>query len=274
MHDPLTLAFTIKSPFRKTSKMFPNGYRNPLIEIWHEDPCRDGSDDSCGWFQRSRHGDKEVLERIVKRFEFDWDRTYSPSREDHDEEDGDFKPKTYFCGYFQPDGMPHLSPIGIVLNLFFLAALEVFKDDRKRADRFMRGHLFDIMLFTENPTDSLFDGLTRKFERGCGEAQTPQRRTDRIHSMASCIYAWILRAERPWWKHPKWHVHHWRIRIPVLQALRRFLFSRCQKCGGRFKWGETPVSHQWERPRPRAFEWLRGERDIEHQHHTSAQSPK
>ncbi len=62
--------------------------------------------------------------------------------------------------------------------------------------------------------------------------------------------------ERPWWRHPRWHVWHWRIQIPAVQDLKRWLFSRCSKCGGRFTWGYCPVSDSWNGPGPR---WFRGE---------------
>jgi hypothetical protein len=186
--------------------------------LWHKDPCnkRGCGDDSCGWFKRASHGDPEVLAKIVKAFEFDWDRSWSPSREDHEPEDGPFVKHVYSCGYFhQGSGQPHFSVQGITLNLFFVAAGIVFNTDGrrnwKRSKKFMRDHLFDILMFAENPTDSLHDGLTRKFQIGCGEEQTERTRKERIESMASCIYGWILRAEQPWYRHPRWHVHHWRI---------------------------------------------------------------
>ena len=57
MHDPMTVAFEIKSPLRgRPSKLWPKGYRNSLVTIWHRDPLRFENkicrrdDDSCGWF--------------------------------------------------------------------------------------------------------------------------------------------------------------------------------------------------------------------------------
>lgn len=75
MHDPLTVAFEIRYPWRKYKK-WPKGvtnfeqipaseqskyspwwkdsYRDTLARIWHRDPCADGSDDSCDWFGNTR----------------------------------------------------------------------------------------------------------------------------------------------------------------------------------------------------------------------------
>ena len=66
MHDPSTVAFEIKYPFpEEVNKKTGYVYRRPIITIWHEDPCTDGTDDSCGRFLRSRHLNQEVLKRYA-----------------------------------------------------------------------------------------------------------------------------------------------------------------------------------------------------------------
>lgn len=254
MHDPLTVAFNVKIPlcFKRENTLYKDKRREwqfyDLATIWHKDPEKDGTDDSCGWFMRARHGKKEVLEQIVKDFEFDWDKVFIPSREDHDPEDGEYQKRVYHRGYFRPNGDPHFSVSAIVLNLFLIAASRHFACDGltnwRKSKRFMRKHLFDILLFAENPTDSLFDGITRKFEKNCGEEYGERARTERIRNMASCIYAWILRAEQPWYRHPRWHIHHWRIQIHFFQMLKRCLYDRCAMCGKGFRWKES-VCGDW-----------------------------
>lgn len=231
MHDPLTVAFEIKYPWRagRIGIKTNHPYRKSFITIWHKDPEKDGTDDSCGWFMRSRHGSVSVLNKIKKSFEQNWDRVFT----------SDESGKTYFCGYFNPvSGDPVMSVYAIVLNLIFLAAREVLGGSdygRVRARRFCTKHLVEILLFAENPVDSLHDSIILKFGKS-------ENREKRISSMASCIYAWILREQRPWWKHPKWHVWHWRIQVHPLQKLWRFLFRRCCKCGKRLGWNESPIS--------------------------------
>lgn len=66
---------------------------------------------------------------------------------------------------------------------------------------------------------------------------------------------------RPWWRKPRWHVHHWRVQWHFGQTLRRYLLTRCCKCGRRFQWGESPMSG-WDAPRA---PWWRGERGMRHQ---------
>jgi hypothetical protein len=247
MHDSQTQAFVIPFPWftRHRLKTFSYRYWHPFITVWHVDPEKDGTDDSCGWFMRSRHGDQAVLEKIIKRFDEDWDRVFESRKEDSTGEPIGPVEKVYYCGYFYPEnagaGMPNMSVTAIALNLFFLAACVHFnKDGRtnwKKPRRWMQRRLFDIMLFAENPTDSLRDDIVRKWG-------TSTNRKERIERMASCIYAWILREERPWWKHPRWHIWHWKLQIHPWQKLKRWAFERCAYCGRGFKWGEV-VTGNW-----------------------------
>lgn len=254
MHDPETLAWTIPSPIRRKSKLFPKGFRSSIVDIWHVDPQHHGSDDSCGWFMRAWHGDEAVLNRIIKRFEFDWDRTFESGN------------KKYMVGYFDdsPAGMPVLSVQAIALNLFFLAALEHFdkghaewKKSRPKTDRFMREHLFDILLFAENPTDSLNTSIARKF----GYTEHRGEREQRIGEIAACIYGWILRSDRPWYKHPRYHIHHMRVRIHAITTFKRWAFSKCCRCGQRFAWGYCPTTSQWDAEGP---QWFKSEKYVYH----------
>lgn len=68
------------------------------------------------------------------------------------------------------------------------------------------------------------------------------------------------KAGRPWWKHPKWHVHHWRISWRFLVHLKRRLFSRCSRCGRRFPWGYAPIG-TWGSTGPK---WFRSEAKTYH----------
>lgn len=44
----------------------------------------------------------------------------------------------------------------------------------------------------------------------------------------------------------KFHVHHWRIQVPMAQEARRWLFQRCAWCGGPSRRGNlVNVSHSW-----------------------------
>lgn len=253
MHDPMTVAHEIKYPWRAYSRKqieqrarsrdvtydhpsmaFERSYRETFITIWHVDPERDGTDDSCGWFMRARHGNPEALKKIERRFAFEWS-TGVP------------------FGWFNDDGDPNYTSIGIVVNAFRVAAHAMFGWGW-RLDWFMWRHIHQIIEFAENPQDSLYTFIHRPYGKD-------ESKEERIAGLASCIYSWILRATRPWYKHPRWHVHHWKLQIAPLLNFKRWAFSRCATCGKGFGWGESPTTHQWDNGGPR---WFRSEHDVHH----------
>lgn len=231
MHDPMTVAHEI---FLGKQKKKNGHYRTPFITIWHVDPEKDGTDDSCGWFMRARHGDKEMLKKIRSAIESDFDRTFV----------SDSSGTLYLTGYFTPiSGAPVMSVHGIALSMFSAAAWQYFKYDRAKQRKWMNKHLFEILHFAENPTDSLKDEIIGTFRRG---TNTPWSREGSLDHYASIIYAWILRSERPWWKHPKWHIHHWKITFPIFRSFYRRYFQKCSMCG-KIGFGNSSAYSDWDR---------------------------
>lgn len=219
MHDPMTVAHEIKYPWKR------NGYRQPFLTIWHVDPKTDGSDDSCGWFMRSRHCDAKILKRIQSDFRFAMCRYDTIS-------------------WFKPNGMPNLSTQAIVLQMFQIAANNHFGHWSGNAARFLRRNCYEILLFAENNCDSMVDSIESRYGEN---ADSMERRAD---NFAGTVYAWLCRAERPWWKHPKWHIHHWKLQFHPWQQLKRRWWDKCCVCGKRgFKgaaigsWGGDQIWH-------------------------------
>jgi hypothetical protein len=203
MHDPMTVAFEIKNPFSKAK------YPDTLITIWHVDPEKDGTDDSCGWFIRSRHLDPTLMEKVRKEFAFNFKHNY----------------------WFNDAGYPKFSVIAITLEMYSHAAWIIFmhqnneNPDRKRHSKFMKKHLYDILHFAENPTDSLHSSITMHYG--------VESQEERIRHFASIVTADIFRKERKWWQHPRWHIHHWKIQFHPWQRFKRRYLDKCCKCGKR-----------------------------------------
>lgn len=245
MHCNKSVAFE----FYLGSKKRKNGnYRLPFLTIWHVDPETDCTDDSCGYFIRLRHADQNIYKSICKEFEFNWDRTYTS--------DNGY---VYNNGWFDKNGNPTLSVSGIVLNMFRSAAWKVFESTtnndsdktRKKVDKLLSKHLPSILLFAENNVDSMFDIITRKFQIGTNTPYTEERRKYMIENCAEIIYTYILRLNRKWYQHPKWHIHHWEIQFNWFTQLKRRYWDKCCKCGKRgFKsspfsnWRGTEIWHQ------------------------------
>lgn len=186
MHDPQTLV-----------------YGNSLIQIWHKDPCRDGSDDSCGWFKRPRHGNPEHFRKIISEIDFHWKH------------------------WFSPTGDPLMSTPGIVLEMFHLAAWIHFGRNHRKSRRFINLHVADILSFAENSTDSMHGLITNRYN---------EKRDDRVKSAAGCVYGCLLRWEQSWYQHARWHIHHWRINFPILSRIKHRFFLRCTDCRRPFQW--------------------------------------
>lgn len=214
MHDPMTVAHEIRWPWKNK-----HGHRESIITIWHVDPESDGSDDSCGWFKRARHGDPKVLEQIRKGFAFE------------------------FQYWFNESGYPQFSVIALSIDMYTKALWVVFKRNRRKVNRFMQKYLYEIIRFAENPTDSLHPSITSKYGLG--------KKEDRVNDFASIIYGDILRKMTPWYKHPRWHIHHWRIQFRPWQNFKLRHWKKCCICGKRgFKsspigdWDGTRIWHQ------------------------------
>jgi hypothetical protein len=232
MHDPMTVAFDISIPFtgKRNSKGGWDRYPTTFITIWHVDPETDGTDDSCGWFMRARHGKKDVLDEIKREFSFAYNEL------------------------FDENGDPRYSSVAVTLQLFRRAAYEHFNDWRK-VERYMQFHLAELIWFAENPVDSLYSAIMQKYGK--------EKREYRIEQFASVVYSYILRDLRPWYRHPRWHIHHWEIQIHPIQNFKRWAFSRCAGCGGRFSWGYSVTTTQWESDGP---QWFRSEQNVYHSH--------
>lgn len=237
MHDNHTVAFDIYLG-KKVKK--DGRYRSPFITIWHVDPEKDGTDDSCGWFIRSRHVEKRIIDKVAKDYEFEWDRTYT-SDSGH----------IYNCGWFNPEGENVLSVQGIVLDMYVVAAKEVFGMSAshnpgkvwEKVWRFINKHHAAIAHFSENNTDSMRDTIVRKFEIGTNTPYTAKSRHEMIQNCASVIVCDIMRKNRPGYKHPRWHIHHWKIQFHPFKQLKRLFWDKCHVCGKRGFTG--PAYGQW-----------------------------
>lgn len=226
MHDPMTVAHEIYLG-RKRKK---NGhYRSPLITIWHVDPEKDGTDDSCGWFVRIRHVPKDLVDKVAKDFQFEFKHN----------------------NWFNDAGYAKFSPIGITLCMYNQASWAVFmyqnggnagSKARRQHDRFMRKHLHEFLHFAENPMDSLHSAITMFYG--------VESKEDRINHFVTVVLSDIMRKLRPWYKHPRWHISHWKIQFHPWERLKRRYWDKCCKCGKRgFKgsamcdWNGTMLWH-------------------------------
>lgn len=226
MHDPQSLAFGFP-PYG--SRLY--GLKRFIgFDIWHVDPERptegQRSDDSCGWFDRRPReyadavayvlGEKDVMHEIA--------RSIGTRR-----------------AVASPYGQTYpRMPLGETLAVCLLVAREL------ELRRWWNGQ----------------DGKSGAHSSWLRKTFTTKRRVDDVaydlaltaydnlssiesaESMVRLIAAALHRRFKPWWRHPRWHVHHWKIHFDLARNLRR-MFQRCAGCQHRLGFGYSPVTFSW-----------------------------
>lgn len=213
MHDPLTLAFRVRLP-----KML-GGVE--LLEIWHNDPCRGGSDDSC----RRAHFSDEAKRAIRGLAQREASEPY----------------------YLLKPGRIGTSPETTQALLCSLT-MDVARVCGWRlailsATRFAAEH-------AQNYRDAFC------FEPGWHSTAGQDEKWARRDYMERLIYtvAQSLHfSRRRWWNSYRLHVHHWRIGGPPRRLAKRwiwFLRDRCSMCRRRYSLRdlntEGAIRHFWD----------------------------
>lgn len=223
MHDPETVAHEIKLPFFGRVINEKTGYKHypTLVTIWHVDPERHGDDDSCGWFNRKDPASNAFVAKAREIGVREW---------------------SFFFGEHGDRGMSEFEAI--------YSAWQTITWQQHKRWQLSNKEINEIAHLASWPGDN----LRRTFYQAMDNPE-------QLGWLFVYVASAYLRLHRPWWDHPRWHVHHWRIQIPFIQDLQRFLFSRCAGCGKRFTWGYAPISNSWHGDGPR---WFKGERGVYH----------
>lgn len=243
MHDPSTVAFEIRYPwraYRNPRNDWERKYRASFITIWHEDPldftgkCGGRSDDSCGWFTPLMRTNERDIWR--KRADYEYGCIFNKQKATADGESYArvcYHPETTYDAVYW---------IWRAIRHEHLKGKFGYRTLWRYSSRPSASELEAIQNLASNPVDNL--QLTF---REVKDAET-------FWPFYLCILKAYRRHARPWYRHPRWHIHHWRFQVHPWQTFRRWAFSRCAGCGKRFSWGYCPVSHQWHSPKPRLFQ--------------------
>lgn len=248
MHDPMTVAFEIKYPWRDkstgTTRLFPKGYRRSFITIWHVDPETDGSDDSCGWSRPKLSKDQQERIKSISRDEArePWFQAYCGKRIESPTEAETLLRQAFFL-------------VGKIFSKQHRCNPSMSAVTYEEAARWSCSML-------ANTVDNFRGSLA--FLPGYHSNNERDRESDREHVAERFFWsvgAYILRERRPWYRHPRWHLWHWHIQIHPLEQFKRWAFSRCSDCEKSFKWGESPWTNRWDSEGP---QWFRSESDVYH----------
>ena len=228
MHDPSTLAFSLRRPWPSRFKLGKSRlYWPSIVDIWHIDPERDGSDDSCGWsFAR-------VPKPIVRELEF---AAGCEARDPWLLADASKRPLSVV------DAERKLAHA-----ILYVARVCKVRCTFKRAER-LAGDLIHNQVDNLRSSLCFLPGWHSNFE-----SDRESDRRDSAHRLYVSLARILLTEARPWWKHPRWHFWHWEINVIPVQTFKRWMWSRCCRCGGRFTWGYSPLTDQWNSKGPQWF---------------------
>lgn len=232
MYDPSTMAFDIKYPWPSRH----GGYHDSFITIWHNDPEKPGTgnrtDDSCGWFDRTPGEYADAVKYLLADQSLMHEVKLVIERRD-------LTKAPFYEGISERQLIYHRLSAADSLAVVWLVAQELElrrwwngQDGKSGA----HGSHW-LRLFTrQRNIISIAASLALNPLDNLSSVEEPE-------AMVRLIAAALNRHFRPWWRHPRWHVHHWSIQVHPLQTLKRFLFERCDHCRKGYRWGYSPVGN-------------------------------
>lgn len=174
-----------------------------IATLWHVDPEHGGSDDSCGWFApRLDDRDQRLAVDLEREGRFYWFE--APAR---------IRDARYM--FFE------IGPGDCAMICLALWARIAWIEQRRRL---RPRESLAAMSLGFNPDDNLQSVFA-----------TPPHESLKTHERERairCVIRAYRRFHRPWWRHPRWHVWHWRIRFDGWSRW-RLGRQRCEGCSQR-----------------------------------------
>lgn len=204
MHDPKTVAHDIRYPWKNK-----HGYRNSIITIWHVDPekgalgCK--SDDSCGWFAPPYT--EEEKESVLKLAKNQYEQLFAKQVAYAEE-----KTFAYICYNQDCYG---------ALYWLWRALKSMGNNGWQYGKRLSAKELDKIYRLATNPVDNL--------QHSYLEIKTYEN----FERFFMLVWRSFRSFNRPWYKHPRWHIWHWEIQFHPWQNFKRRYLDRCSECGKR-----------------------------------------
>lgn len=198
------------------------------FDVWHIDPEKPGTgnrrDDSCGWFDRTAG----EYQRAVNDFLTDkgamQDVASALGRKE-------WHKSAYLDEYPESQRGFDMLPLGDSAALVLMVALHL--ERRRWWDKRYPSPLWKKPFYRERNVIPLALNLALNTVDNLRSVETPE-------GMVKSIAAALNRHYRPWWKHPRWHVHHWDVKIDLWRNLRR-MFQRCAGCRKRLGFAYCPT---------------------------------
>lgn len=205
------------------------------FDVWHIDPEKAGTgnrqDDSCGWFDRTAGEYADAVAYLLKDTTFMHDVRLAVARREP-------MPFPFYEGISERHMTGLRLPAGEALALILMVASEL---ELRRWWNGRNGKSGAHASFWRKTLSS----RRNVTNEAAGLALHPLDNLSMVESPESVIHyvaAALNRRFRPWWRHPRWHVHHWQINFDVARNLRR-MFERCGTCRKPLGFGYCPTSN-------------------------------
>ena len=197
MYDPSTLVCSIRVFGRR------------VVEVWHVDPERDGSDDSCGWtFPRLSDKQKAGIS-ILANIE---------------------AAEPWYLACRRQEIISAADAVMLARQALRETALAI---NVKVSTKWMDELAIWLVCAQGDNIRSML-----AFSPGYHSSSEVDREEDRVECALGLFHYLarrILQHKRSWWQHPRWHIHHWRFRFPIVRWVRRKFIKRCYVCDERLK---------------------------------------
>lgn len=202
-------------------------YRSPFITIWHVDPEKrtlgTRSDDSCGWFSPPyTEKDAEVIRKLAK----DQYSSLFAKKVAYEEE----KSYAYIC--INQDCFGAIYWMWRALKNTFNKKVPWQYGVELSSKEFQY-----IYQLAYNPVDNFqwhMKGIMESGEKGIKN----------FEEFVFLIYRSFRSYYRPWYKHPRWHIRHWKITFPIFRDFYRKYFQKCSICG-KTGFGKSAAYSDW-----------------------------
>lgn len=227
MRRQKTVCFEIWNPFKvktwraiylifqgRRGEVFPD----PWITIWHQNPAG-GPEKECDWFG-GRLASEEVDRVIVTLAD-------------------------YRSGYFPPGNTPGASRhspqdfeevfLEMARDINFALTGEPFPMSRRLQAEIKKA------IHPDSHEIVCARQAQQEAQNSARSAPSAALNPESYNRLCLALASRIKRLRRPWWRHPRWHLHHWRLQFHPWQRFKRRHISRCHKCGGTFQ-DEIPSS--------------------------------
>lgn len=239
MYDPKTVAFDIKFPWGRPM-LAKDGrrigtYAPSFITIWHNDPERPDTgnrrDDSCGWFDRTPGEYADAVAYVLKDQAFVHEVALTLARRVNTN-------AVFYEGISEKQlSWPRLSPADSLAVVWMVAQeleLRRWWNGQNGKAGAHGGAWYAKPFMRRRPVIEIAARLALNPIDNLSSSESPE-------AMVRLVAAALNRHFKPWWRHPRWHIHHWSFQVHPLQKLRRFLFERCASCGKGYPYGYSPI---------------------------------